>query len=104
MKKQERLAPFPREPTGTLASVRYDPCTVYTRHTGWPRRGDDRVRGDRATGFGDPVNCLWGSCYEELRSSRLAINDCWPPKISIQMLAGETSSAFLWAAKLSPIK
>jgi hypothetical protein len=51
MKKQERLAPFPREPTGTLASVRYEPCTVYVRHIGWPRGGDDRVQGDGATGL-----------------------------------------------------
>src|SRR6266404_3335281 len=28
MKKRERLAPFLREPTGTLASVRYERCTV----------------------------------------------------------------------------
>jgi len=51
MKKQERLAPFPREPTGTLASVRYEPCTVYVRDIGWPRGGDDRVQGDGATGL-----------------------------------------------------
>jgi hypothetical protein len=51
MKKQERLAPFLREPTGTLASVRYEPCTVYVRHIGWPRGGDDRVQGDGATGL-----------------------------------------------------
>jgi hypothetical protein len=42
--------------------------------------------------------------YEELRSSRLVTNIRLSPKISIQMLARETSSAFLWAAKLSPIK
>ena len=51
MKKRERLAPFLREPTGTLASVRYEPCTVYVRHIGWPRGGDDRVQGDGATGL-----------------------------------------------------
>jgi hypothetical protein len=51
MKKQERLAPFLREPAGTLASVRYDPCTVYVRYFGWPRGGDDRVQGDGATGL-----------------------------------------------------
>ena len=51
IKEQERLAPFPREPTGTLASVRYEPCTVYVRHIGWPRGGDDRVQGDGATGL-----------------------------------------------------
>ena len=39
--------------------------------------------------------------YEELRSSRLVTNIRLSPKISIQMLARETSSAFLWAAKLA---
>jgi hypothetical protein len=42
--------------------------------------------------------------YEELRSSRLVTNIRLSPKISIQMLARETSSAFLWAVKLSQIK
>ena len=42
--------------------------------------------------------------YEELRSSRFVTNIQMSPKISIQMLAGGTSSAFLWAANLSPIK